>query len=124
LLEEKFQVHVCRVFGQPVNRIRQKNVHRREVLLGFVAGAVGAPLAGAPSAAAERTEPPGDGPLSVKEVGSILGQHNVPGASLAIIQNGEIVATYTLTVANQPPSSLAPPTAGPRNQGLRDYVQF
>ena len=71
------------------------NAHRREVLLGFVAGAVGVPRSGTPSAAAVRTEPPGDGPLSVKEVGSLLGQHKVPGASLAIIQNGEIVATYT-----------------------------
>ena len=34
------------------------NVHRREVLLGFVAGAVGVPLSGTPSAAAVRTEPP------------------------------------------------------------------
>jgi hypothetical protein len=85
------------------------NVHRREVLLGFVAGAVGAPLAGAPSAAAERTEPPGDGPLSVKEVGSLLGQHNVPGASLAIIQNGEIVATYGYGVA-QPNRPVTPRT--------------
>ena len=80
------------------------NVHRREVLLGFVAGAVGVPLSGTPSAAAVRTQPPGDGPLSVKEVGSLLGQHKVPGASLAIIQNGEIVATYGYGVAqpNQP----------------------
>jgi hypothetical protein len=85
------------------------NVHRREVLRGFVAGAVGAPLAGAPSAAAERTEPPGDGPLSVKEVGSLLGQHNVPGASLAIIQNGEIVATYGYGVA-QPNRPVTPRT--------------
>ena len=85
------------------------NVHRREVLLGFVAGAVGAPLAGAPSAAAERTEPPGDGPLSVKEVGSLLGQHKVPGASLAIIQNGEIVATYGYGVA-QPNRPVTPRT--------------
>jgi hypothetical protein len=52
-------------------------------------------LSGTLSAAAVRTEPPGDGPLSVKEVGSLLGQHKVPGASLAIIQNGEIVATYS-----------------------------
>ena len=58
------------------------NVHRREVLLGFVAGAVGVPLSGTPSAAAVRTEPPGDGPLSVKEVGSLLGQHKVKAVSI------------------------------------------
>jgi hypothetical protein len=75
------------------------NAHRREVLLGFVAGAVGVPLSGTLFAAAVRTEPRGDGPLSVKEVGSLLGQHKVPGASLAIIQNGEIVATYGYGVA-------------------------
>jgi CubicO group peptidase (beta-lactamase class C family) len=38
------------------------------------------------------------------ERGSLLGQHKVRGASLAIIQNGEIVATYGYDVAqpNQP----------------------
>src|ERR1700736_4585372 len=76
------------------------NAHRREVLLGFVAGAVGVPLSGTPSAAAVRTEPPGDGPLSVKEVGSLLGQHKVPGAS---------VATYGYGVA-QPNQPVTPRT--------------
>jgi hypothetical protein len=36
--------------------------------------------------------------MGVKEVGSLLGQHKVPGASLAIIQNGEIVATEGILV--------------------------
>jgi Beta-lactamase len=40
---------------------------------------------------------------------SLLGQHKVPGASLAIIQNGEIVATYGYGVA-QPNQPVTPRT--------------
>ena len=79
------------------------------------------------SAAAVRTEPPGDGPLSVKEVGSLLGQHKVPGASLAIIQNGEIIAAYGYGVA-QPNRPVTPRTrfqaASISKTFARDCPQF
>jgi hypothetical protein len=47
--------------------------------------------------------------VSAAITGSLLGQHKVPGASLAIIQNGEIVATYGYGVA-QPNRPVTPRT--------------
>jgi CubicO group peptidase (beta-lactamase class C family) len=43
--------------------------------------------------------PPDEGPLSVKAVEDLLAQHKVPGASLAIIHDGTLVATYCYGVA-------------------------
>src|SRR5262249_12565220 len=39
-------------------------------------------------------EPPDAGPLSSKAVSELLAQYKVPGASLAIIDRGELTATY------------------------------
>jgi len=39
-------------------------------------------------------EPPSGGPLSAKAVGDLLAQHKVPGASLAIIDDGALAATW------------------------------
>lgn len=38
---------------------------------------------------------PASGPLSTGEVERLLRQHNVPGAGLAILEAGEIVAAYS-----------------------------
>lgn len=69
------------------------NLHRREVLGGLTAAA-GISLAGAQPAAVIATSPPTEGPLSDALVAPLLAQHKVPGASLAIIRDGSIVATY------------------------------
>jgi CubicO group peptidase (beta-lactamase class C family) len=84
------------------------NLHRREVLGGFAA-VVGSSLAGAQPTAVIRAEPPGEGPLSAAEVGSLLAQNKVPGASLAIVQSGSIVATYGYGIA-QPGRPVTPQT--------------
>jgi CubicO group peptidase (beta-lactamase class C family) len=69
-------------------------LHRRTLLVGAAAlTASSLPLSAQPTAAIG-TAPPGQGPLSAADVGSLLAQLKVPGASLAIIQNGAIVATY------------------------------
>ena len=69
------------------------NLHRREVL-GGLAAAAGVSLARAQPTAVIATTPPAEGPLSSASVASLLAQHKVPGASLAIIRDGAIVATY------------------------------
>ena len=66
------------------------HVRRRDVLLGLATGAVARPSFGA---AAVQTEPPARGPLSIAEVGALL-TGTVPGASIAIIDGGELIATY------------------------------
>jgi CubicO group peptidase (beta-lactamase class C family) len=69
------------------------NLHRREVL-GGLAAAAGVTVARAQPTAVIATAPPADGPLSSASVASLLAQHKVPGASLAIIRDGAVVATY------------------------------
>ena len=44
-------------------------------------------------------EPPDRGPLSATVVGSLLAQYKVPGASLAIVDTGELTATYCYGLA-------------------------
>src|SRR5262245_9564059 len=85
------------------------NLHRRDVLKAFAAGAAGSSFFPAPCSAAAATEPPASGPLSAAEVGSLLVQHKVPGASLAVVQKGEIVATYGYGLA-QPNRPVTPRT--------------
>ncbi len=70
------------------------NVHRRDVLAGFAAGVAVFPALIGRGAAAMQTEPPSDGPLSASAVGDLLKRHNVPGASLAILDKGELVASF------------------------------
>jgi CubicO group peptidase (beta-lactamase class C family) len=69
------------------------NLHRREVL-GGLAAAAGVSLARAQPTAVIATTPPAEGPLSSASVAALLAQHKVPGASLAIVQSGAVVATY------------------------------
>ena len=86
------------------------NLHRREVLGGFAAVAVGSSWPARSRPAVIPTEPPVEGPLS-----AALGrrpcsaQHKVPGASLAIVQNDAIVATYGYGTA-QPNRPVTPRT--------------
>jgi len=44
-------------------------------------------------------EPPDRGPLSATAVGGLLAQYKVPGASLAIVDKGELTATYCYGLA-------------------------
>ncbi len=74
-------------------------LHRRDVLKAFAAGAAGSALSRVPCSAAAATEPPAGGPLSASEIGALLAQHKVAGASLAVVQKGEIAATYGYGVA-------------------------
>jgi len=68
-------------------------LHRRAVL-GLAAGFIAQPLWNDPAMSAVQSAPPTDGPLSVEAVGALLQQHRVLGASLAIIQDGELAATH------------------------------
>ena len=85
------------------------NLHRRQVLGGFAAAAVGSSLAGAQPTTVIPSEPPADGPLSTASVDALLAQYKVPGASLAIVQNNAIVATYGYGTA-QPNRPVTPRT--------------
>jgi len=84
------------------------NLNRREVL-GGIAAAATASVARAQPTAVIATEPPGEGPLSSASVGALLAQHKVPGASLAIVRNSAIVATYGYGSA-QPGRPVTPQT--------------
>ena len=68
-------------------------LHRRAVL-GLATGFFAQPLWNEPAVSGAQSAPPTDGPLSVEAVGALLLQHKVPGASLAITQDGELAATY------------------------------
>jgi CubicO group peptidase (beta-lactamase class C family) len=85
------------------------NLYRREVLGGIAAVAVGSSWSRAQSTAVIKTEPPAEGPLSAGAVASLLAQNKVPGASLAVVQNGAIVATYGYGTA-QPNRPVTPRT--------------
>ena len=75
--------------------------HRRDVLRGLAAS-VAAP--GLSRAAADvRAQPPAEGALSAEAVDALLKQHAVPGASLALIRNGELIATYGYGLAYEQP---------------------
>ena len=65
------------------------NINRRVAVSGLIAASL-------PSGAVARLmiEPPDAGPLSLTTVGELLAQYKVPGASLAIVQQGELAATY------------------------------
>jgi CubicO group peptidase (beta-lactamase class C family) len=69
-------------------------VDRRSLLAGLASGVGAAVLRGAPAAAAVREEPPADGPLAASSVSALLRQCKIPGASLAIMEGGELVASY------------------------------
>jgi CubicO group peptidase (beta-lactamase class C family) len=72
--------------------IHVAKLHRRAVL-GLAAGFIAQPLWNEPAVSAVQA-PPLDGPLGAEAVGALLEQHKVPGASLAIIAEGELAATY------------------------------
>jgi hypothetical protein len=55
--------------------------------------AAGVSFAGAQPTAVIATSPPAEGSLSGASVAALLAQHKVPGASLAIVERGAIVAT-------------------------------
>src|SRR6185369_2241551 len=76
-------------------------VRRRDFIkaIGSVAGLAAQPLLGFVARAEPLFEPPTTGPLSAETVGALLRQHNVPGASLAIVQDADIVATYAYGTA-------------------------
>src|SRR5262249_1057989 len=65
------------------------NINRRVAVSGLIAASL-------PSSAVARLmiEPPDAGPLGPTAVGELLAQYKVPGASLAIVQQGELAATY------------------------------
>jgi CubicO group peptidase (beta-lactamase class C family) len=69
-------------------------IDRRVALGGLLAAA--APRLGL---ARPALAPPEAGPLSAKSIGALLAQHKVPGASLAIIHEGTLTATYCYGVA-------------------------
>jgi CubicO group peptidase (beta-lactamase class C family) len=72
--------------------IHVAKLHRRAVL-GLAAGFIAQPLWNEPAVSAVQA-PPLDSPLGAEAVGALLEQHKVPGASLAIIAEGELAATY------------------------------
>lgn len=70
------------------------SIDRRVALSGLIAAAL--PRRGL---ARLMTEPPDTGPLSSRAVSELLTQYKVPGASLAIIDQGEVAANYCYGVA-------------------------
>jgi CubicO group peptidase (beta-lactamase class C family) len=69
------------------------DVHRRDALRGLAAVA-GLPAFAGRGVAAAAMAPPRAGLLNAEAVGELLKQHNVPGVSLAIADNGNLVAAY------------------------------
>src|SRR5581483_11192669 len=63
-------------------------IDRRIVLGGLLAASL------PPCAFARASEPPDTGLLSVTAVGALLAQHKVPGASLAIVDEGALAAAW------------------------------
>jgi CubicO group peptidase (beta-lactamase class C family) len=74
------------------------NITRRQLLTGTVAAAAGF-SASRGVAAPISPDVPGSGPLSIAAIGELLTQYKVPGASLAIADKGELVATYCYGLA-------------------------
>jgi len=78
----------------PNERAAKVHVDRRVALGGLVAAA----LSGR-GLAQRIVEPPETGPLSPRAVGELLAQYKVPGASLAIIDQGELTTSYCYGMA-------------------------
>src|SRR5262249_54159642 len=83
----------CRL-SMPNERAAIVHVDRRVALGGLVAAA----LSGR-GLAQRIVEPPETGPLSPRAVGELLAQYKVPGASLAIIDQGELTTSYCYGMA-------------------------
>ena len=66
----------------------------RRALLVLAAGAISQPLLKRPAASAVQSAPPAAEPFSNESVLALLKQNKVAGVSLAVIENGQLVAAY------------------------------
>ena len=66
----------------------------RRAVLALAAGAISQPLWKRPAVSAVQSVPSATGPFSIDSVVALLKQNKVAGASLAIVENGQLAATY------------------------------
>jgi CubicO group peptidase (beta-lactamase class C family) len=80
--------------SDPVGKESHMKVSDRRALLVLAAGAISQPLWKRPAASAVQSAPPAAEPFGNESVLALLKQSKVAGVSLAIVENGRLVAAY------------------------------
>jgi CubicO group peptidase (beta-lactamase class C family) len=73
----------------------------RRAVLALAGGVISQPFWKRQAICNVQSAPPATGPFSTESVVSLLKQNKVPGASLAIVESGQLVATYGYGVAQE-----------------------